>query len=508
MNSTYAQAMAAVYEWEGGYSNDAGDSGGPTNFGITIDDVRHYWKPNATAEDVKSLPKTVAADIYDKHYAAPVHYDELPAGVDLAVFDYGINSGIHKSAVTLQEIVGTPQDGVIGPATVAATLKADPVTVINAIYDKRLAYLKGLSIWNRFGNGWSTRCNEGRKLALSMADPTPVVVAPVASHDTRPVWPLQSQFVEFYGDPYAKSYQTDCIARVPCPWVLKTGKYGQSYIEINKKCAESLARVLNEIWERCGKDPTKISALKYDVFDGSFVLRPMRGSSQMSMHAGCAIDFDADENEFHGPKHTFTPDSIIVQAFERENWTWGGRWSTAGKDWMHFQAARVSTAAAVPMPPPIGPLVTLPPPIAPPKPAPIPAPAPTTKVPPVTTNTVPVSQHLPSELQVLLSSMPPALVEAINEAGLQLETLLLQILTAKNPILGFVLTAASKVANSAILNAEGSAATTTTTTTTVSAPPSPLSVPNLGSVVLPSLAKPVSELDAAFNALKALIPQH
>jgi lysozyme family protein len=123
MQATYGKAISQVLRDEGGYSNDVGDSGGPTNFGITIHDARQYWKADATAEDVRHMPLEVAQDIYSKHYAAPLGYDNLPAGVDYAVLDYGINSGISRAARVLQHIVGVTVDGSIGPVTLAAAMK-------------------------------------------------------------------------------------------------------------------------------------------------------------------------------------------------------------------------------------------------------------------------------------------------------------------------------------------------------------------------------------------------
>jgi hypothetical protein len=271
----------------------------------------------------------------------------------------------------------------------------------------------------------------------------PVPVTPIA----RPVWPLQSEFKEFYGDPYASNYEKENIVKVSCPWPLKVGKGTQNYIQIHKKCADSLSRVLNEIWQRCDKDIAKISSLKYDIFDGSFVLRPMRGSSNMSMHAACAIDFDADENEFHGPKHTFTPDSIIVQAFERENWVWGGRWSEGSKDWMHFQAARISSSTQVPVPPPLTipvppdvhtspptvPVTPLPPlPTRPKLPPFKPTPVPPIKVPPVTTPaTVPT---MSPELLTFAKKWFPIL-DSLYPTW---EPAVISLISAQNPILGHV----------------------------------------------------------------------
>ena len=168
MKETYHSAITKVFEDEGGYSNDAGDPGGPTNFGITIHDARMYWKHDATANDVRNMPKSIAEDIYDKHYATPLHYNDLPAGVDYAVLDYGINSGIRRSARILQKLVGAHVDGDIGPETIKDTNQMDPIKLVNAIYDERLRFLKNLRTWHIFGKGWGRRIKEGRALALKL----------------------------------------------------------------------------------------------------------------------------------------------------------------------------------------------------------------------------------------------------------------------------------------------------------------------------------------------------
>jgi lysozyme family protein len=115
VKQTYHDAIQGVFAHEGGYTNHPADPGGPTNWGITIYDARKYWKPDANASDVKDMPKEVAERIYQAHYAAPLCYDDLPAGVDYTVLDYGINSGIWRSAKALQRCCGAVPDGIIGP---------------------------------------------------------------------------------------------------------------------------------------------------------------------------------------------------------------------------------------------------------------------------------------------------------------------------------------------------------------------------------------------------------
>ena len=169
MNCDYDACLAETLEQEGGYSNDPGDPGGPTKYGITIWDVRLYVNPHATAADVKALTLDQAKAIYKSKYWDAVSGDELPQGVDFAVFDYGVNSGIHRAAMVLQRLVGVPDDGVIGPVTLAATAKFAPADLGAKIWDERLRFLQSLHTWPLFGRGWGRRCVEGKALTMKLA---------------------------------------------------------------------------------------------------------------------------------------------------------------------------------------------------------------------------------------------------------------------------------------------------------------------------------------------------
>ena len=153
-------AIKACLKWEGGYSNDPQDPGGPTNWGITIADAQKYWKKNADASDVKAMPLDIAVDIYRTKYWKNSYYDgdKLESGVDLAVFDFGVNSGPSRAKKYLDQSVG-----------------GTPVQTINNIFDKREDFLRGLSTFPTFGKGWLNRTRDLRKLALSMAAQPPVI---------------------------------------------------------------------------------------------------------------------------------------------------------------------------------------------------------------------------------------------------------------------------------------------------------------------------------------------
>lgn len=146
--------IAETLKWEGGYTNHPSDPGGPTNWGITLADAKKYWKKNATATDVKNMPKDIAIDIYRSKYWKTPYYDcdKLEAGVDLAVFDFGVNSGPERAKRYLDAAVG-----------------GDAQQTINRLCDARMKFLQGLAIWPAFGKGWTNRVKGIRSKAIQMA---------------------------------------------------------------------------------------------------------------------------------------------------------------------------------------------------------------------------------------------------------------------------------------------------------------------------------------------------
>ena len=175
MQTCYDAALKGVLEHEGGYSNDPGDDGGPTKYGITIWDARSFWKPNATAADVRSMPLSVAKKIYEEKYWDALRCDEMPAGVDYAVFDYGVNSGISRAAKLLQRLLNVSADGKVGSGTLGALrTHSDYPKLIHSICDQRLAFLQaahnksGQPLWPLFGRGWAHRVAEVRLVSLRM----------------------------------------------------------------------------------------------------------------------------------------------------------------------------------------------------------------------------------------------------------------------------------------------------------------------------------------------------
>jgi lysozyme family protein len=167
--SSYDAALARLLAHEGGYSDHPSDPGGPTKFGITIHDYRRHVKADATAADVRTMPREAAKTIYRAKYWAALACDALPPGLDYCVFDYGVNSGIARAAKVLQRLVGVADDGRIGPVTLAAVGRRDAGELVARMCDERLAFLRSLRTWAVFGRGWGRRVAEVRAVALAMA---------------------------------------------------------------------------------------------------------------------------------------------------------------------------------------------------------------------------------------------------------------------------------------------------------------------------------------------------
>jgi lysozyme family protein len=167
--STYDEALRRLFVHEGGYTNHPSDPGGPTNFGITIGDYRRYVKPDATAADVRAMRIDEAKTIYRSKYWNALRCDALPAGLDYALFDYGVNSGTSRAAKVLQRVLNFPDDGRMTDALLAAVRKRPAGDLIVKVCDERLAFLKRLKTWPVFGAGWGRRVGEVRAVALAMA---------------------------------------------------------------------------------------------------------------------------------------------------------------------------------------------------------------------------------------------------------------------------------------------------------------------------------------------------
>lgn len=196
MQDNFLKAMSVTLQYEGGYSNDRRDPGGVTLNGI-IQRVDDAWRRN---HGQRPRPLTPAMNgtaewnaernaIYKAQYWDAIRGDELPAGLDLVVFDGAVNSGPYQSIVWLQRALAARGlyhiaiDGHFGEGTRSAIDDCDDYDLLIAdICARRLGMLQHLSTWSAFGKGWSRRVTSVKGIGQAWATGS-VGPNPVAAHE-------------------------------------------------------------------------------------------------------------------------------------------------------------------------------------------------------------------------------------------------------------------------------------------------------------------------------------
>lgn len=183
MLTDYPVSERLVLAHEGLYVNNPKDPGGPTMKGVT-QRVYDAWRRNHgfPPQGVRLITNDEVAAIFKSQYWDQIRGDDLPAGLDYAVFDYAVNSGPERALEDLQRAVGAGVDGKYGNltrASVEAAYAKDPAFLIRSYQTKRLAFMKTLRQWGEFKNGWTRRVNEVMANAMIMeqhAAPVPAAV--------------------------------------------------------------------------------------------------------------------------------------------------------------------------------------------------------------------------------------------------------------------------------------------------------------------------------------------
>lgn len=147
---SFEKALQIVLDLEGRdrITDDPSDPGGLTKWGIS---QRAF-----PSTDVRALTFDQAADLYRVFYWNRCRCDDLPNGVDLAVFDFAVNAGTATACKALQRAVNVSADGVLGPQTMAAVKSADKATIIERIGQQRVAHYLRINK-TMYLHGWLNR---------------------------------------------------------------------------------------------------------------------------------------------------------------------------------------------------------------------------------------------------------------------------------------------------------------------------------------------------------------
>lgn len=159
--TAFDQAFALVVANEGGYTVDPADpgnwTGGVVGHGVCLGTK---WGISAAAYptlDIRNLTENEARTIYRQRYWVPICGDRMPAPLSVLMFDAAVNLGVSCCVKLLQQSVGTPQDGLLGPITLAAVGDTKIGDIEVDFQANRLIYMVKLPEWKTFGPGWARR---------------------------------------------------------------------------------------------------------------------------------------------------------------------------------------------------------------------------------------------------------------------------------------------------------------------------------------------------------------
>ena len=168
MEKNFNKCLEIILHHEGGYVNHPRDPGGETNFGVT----KRVYQEWGCTKDMEDLTKEDVAPIYEKNYWLRAKCNQLPSGLDLAVMDWSVNSGVGRAVKKLQQMIGTVADGGIGPNTLKTLDEYIEhhglEQTIKSYKNTRQEFYESLSTFDTFGKGWTRRNEETEKIALEM----------------------------------------------------------------------------------------------------------------------------------------------------------------------------------------------------------------------------------------------------------------------------------------------------------------------------------------------------
>ena len=168
MLSNWPTSLALMLKSEGHFVNHPSDPGGMTNLGVTKKAWEAYVGRQVDEAEMRALTPEIVAPFYKARYWDACKCDQLPLGVDYAVFDFAVNAGVSRASKTMQAALGTAADGIVGPATIGVAVNADPDEFLEKFSAAKEQFYRNLPTFEHFGKGWLRRVAEVKQAADGM----------------------------------------------------------------------------------------------------------------------------------------------------------------------------------------------------------------------------------------------------------------------------------------------------------------------------------------------------
>jgi lysozyme family protein len=168
-------AIDYVLANEGGFVSNPNDSGGATNFGITIPMLTSYRKKQVNSSDIQNLDLAEAKLLYQSFFWDRLHISGLPQPIATAILDTAVNQGQVTAIKLAQHSIGPSimPDGIMGPDTLQALDKTNPemfiYSYIGLLQDRYCDFCVNATNQLVFLKGWLRR---SRRL-FTLLDLTP-----------------------------------------------------------------------------------------------------------------------------------------------------------------------------------------------------------------------------------------------------------------------------------------------------------------------------------------------
>lgn len=168
MLNNFEACLNAFWTFDGAKIDAAPGENFATSYGVTQMSWDHAIDMGIVSGDMNSAPVSDFAKVLKLNYWDANRCDDLPAGVDLMVFNDATLSGVTHAAKLLQRIVGTVQDGEIGDHTVSLVKGYEPGSLVTWIAIADDEFLASLRTAPLYLHGWERREDYMKTLALKM----------------------------------------------------------------------------------------------------------------------------------------------------------------------------------------------------------------------------------------------------------------------------------------------------------------------------------------------------